>query len=133
MAYLKKIIEQIEKDFKVHVHGTIPLEQQIDSIQFLLPRKDDNYDLLPSILYLASYQDFYNQTLEGTVLYLNCHNVHFNETGLYIYQQLNPMELSNCIQKELLRSHQAKKKREEMFNILHAGYGIKSIINTART
>lgn len=133
MAYLKKIIEQIEKDFKVHVHGTIPLEQQIDSIQFLLPRKDDNYDLLPSILYLASYQDFYNQTLEGTVLYLNCHNVHFNETGLYIYQQLNPMELSNCIQKELLRSHQAKKKREEMFHVLHAGYGIQSIINTART
>ena len=133
MAYLKKIIEQIEKDFKVHVHGSINPEQQIESVQFLILGNDDNYELSPSILYIASYQDFYQQTLDGYVLYLNCHNAHFNETGLYIYQQLNPMELSNCIQKEILRFHQAKLKREEMFHVLHAGYGIQSIINTART
>ncbi len=133
MAYLKKIIEQIEKDFKVHVHGSINPEQQIESVQFLIPGNEDNDELSPSILYIASYQDFYHHTLDGSVLYINCHNAHFNETGLYIYQQLNPLELSNCIQKEILRFHQTKLKREEMFHVLHAGYGIQSIINTART
>ncbi len=133
MAYLKKIIEQIEKDFKINVHGFVKPELQIESVQFLILGNDDNYELSPSVLYIAAYQDFCHHTLDGYVLYLGCRNAHFSETGLYIYQQLNPMEVSNCIQKELLRFHQAKLKREEMFHILHAGYGIQSIIDTART
>lgn len=132
MAYLKKIIEQVEKDFKVHVHGSFNPEQQIESVQFLISGNKDNYEFSPSILYIANDQD-YQYTLDAPVLYINCYNALSNETGLYIHQKLNLLELSNCIQKEILRFHQVKLKREEMFHVLHAGYGIQSIINTART
>lgn len=133
MAYLKKIVEQLEREFKVHIHGSVNLEYPIESVQFLLPGISDTNNLLPSVLYIGNYQDFCNQILDGLVLLLNCRTSHINETGLYIYQQLNPLEVCNCIQQEILRYHQIKLKKEEMFQVLHAGYGIQALINTARS
>lgn len=133
MAYLKNIIQQIEKDFKVHIHGSLSMEQQIESVQFLMPTDCDDLILLQTTLYIGNYQDFCNQIPEGLVLLINCRTSHIFETGLYIYQPLNPLQLCNCIQQEIFRSHQIKIKKEELFHILHAGYGMQAIINSARS
>ncbi|MGB4661465.1 MAG: hypothetical protein WBI07_19995 [Mobilitalea sp.] len=133
MALLKNIMEQIEKTFKVHIHGSLSSELQIDSIQFLLPEENDNSNFLPSTLYIGNYQDFCDQVLEGNILLLNCRTSQINDNGLYIYKQLNPMEVCNCIQKEIYRSYQIKLKTEELFHILHTGYGLQAIIHASRS
>ncbi|WP_168190088.1 hypothetical protein [Caloramator sp. E03] len=132
MAWLAKIIEQIEKNFKVHVHGSIDKNYRIESVQFLIPPNNDNFIPTPNTLYIGNYQDFCNMNLKVPILLLNCQSISANENGLHIYQKLDPMQVCNCIQQEILRSRQNDFKKEEILNILEAGYGIQAIIDTAR-
>lgn len=133
MAWLVKIIEQIEKNFKVHVHGSIDKNYRIESVQFLIPsNNNDNFTLTPNTLYIGNYQDLCSINQKVPILLLNCQSISSNENILYIYQKLDPMQVCNCIQQEILRSRQNDLKKEEILNVLEAGYGIQAIIDTAR-
>lgn len=133
MAYLKKIVEQLETEFNIHVHGNIKEEERIESVQFLTFSENDTLLPEPTTLYIGDYQNYCNVSLDCPILLFNCKYDNVNENVLHIYQPLDPMKVFNCIQKEILHSHQANLKKEEMFDVLQAGYGIQSIINTART
>ena len=133
MAYLSTIVTQIEKEFHVHVHGPVKSSERIESVQFLLPSSLVPFNPMPFTLYVGNYQDFCLHSIDYPALLLNSKTATVNENALHIYKDLNPLEICNCIQRELLRSHQTNLKKEEMFHILQAGHGIQSIINTART
>ncbi|MFA9463053.1 MAG: PucR family transcriptional regulator [Velocimicrobium sp.] len=133
MANLNKIIQRIEETFQIHVHRAINGNKRIENIQYLVTTNIDALQFQPETLYIGNYQDFYNLSLEGCILLLNCRTNSGNENGLYIYQSLDPFAVCNCIQQELFNHHKINMKKEEMFNVLQAGYGIQSIIDTART
>lgn len=133
MAYLNKIIHQIESEFNIHVHGYVKEDQRIESVQFLTFTDSDNFSPDPTTLYIGDYQTNCNVCLDSPVLLYNCKYTDVNENVLHIYQALDPLKISNSIQKEILHSHKVNLKKEEMFHVLQAGYGIQSIINTART
>lgn len=132
MAWLTNIVEKIEKTFMVHVHGSIYKKYRIESVQFLIPSNKNDFIPAPNTLYIGNYQDFCTMSFEVPILLLNCQSIGIHEMGLYIYQKLDPMQVCNCIQEEILRSRQKDLKKEEILNSLEGGYGIQAIINTAR-
>ncbi|WP_099467139.1 PucR family transcriptional regulator [Konateibacter massiliensis] len=132
MAYLENIIQRIETTFQVHVHGNTSDNRQIENVQYLIAKNEELPAFQPETLYIGNYQDFHQYSLEGCILLLNCRISSGNENGLYIYQALDPFLVCNCIQEELFQSHKIQLKKEEMFQVLQAGYGIQSILDTAR-
>lgn len=133
MAYLNKIVTQLEAEFNIHIHGPVKEDQRIESVQFLTFSENDTFAPDSTTLYIGDYHTNCNVSLDCPVLLYNCKYTDVNENVLHIYQALDPLSISNCIQKEILRSHKVSLKKEEMFHVLQAGYGIQSIINTART
>lgn len=133
MAYLEHIIQRIEATFQIHVHGNKTRNLRIENVQYLVGGNENLVFSQPETLYIGNYQEFHSTDLEGCVLLLNCRIDSGNENGLYIYQALNPFDVCNCIQEELFQSHKASLKKEEMFHVLQAGYGLQSLLDTART
>ncbi|MDF2871661.1 MAG: putative transcriptional regulator, PucR family [Anaerocolumna sp.] len=133
MAALESIIKRIEDTFQVHIHGNTLENRRIETLQYLLPSCEIPSVFQPETLYIGNYTDLYEESLDGCILLLNCRTNSGNEKGLYIYQSLDPLLLCNCIQEELFQSHKGNLKKEEMFQVLQAGYGVQSLLDTART
>lgn len=133
MACLKNLIQKIQDTFQVHVRGPIFSDQRIESVQYLLPSPGSIHSLTPDILYLGTYEDFQFLTPEGCVLLLNCPPDSGNENGLYIDQDLDRFAVFNCIQQELYDSRKADLRKEDVFQVLQAGYGYQSMLDTARS
>lgn len=133
MAYLKNIIRKIEKTFGVHIHGISYDDIQIENVQYLFPSDIDHITFQAETLYVGKYMDFHHVSLECNLLLIDCRTDNGSESSMYIYQNLDPFRVCNCIQQELFDCHKANLKKEEMFHVLQAGYGIQSILDTART
>ncbi|MDK2808595.1 MAG: hypothetical protein PWP24_1331 [Clostridiales bacterium] len=133
MTKLANIIQRIEADFEIHIHGFKSGDISIESCQFLTKEISDTLDLDPLTLYLGNYPDLCKLSLDGNVLLLNSKRREGQERGLYIYQALDPLLVFNCIQQELYKNMQANLKKEEMFHAIQANYGIQSILDIART
>lgn len=133
MAYLKHIIDRIEATFHIHVHGNKSRHLRIENVQYLVEGDHHMIDLQPDTLYIGNYSDFHSNVPDGCVLFLNSCVDSGAENGLYIYQALNPYAVCNCIQEEMFQSHKVNLKKDELFQVLQAGYGLQSLLDTART
>lgn len=133
MAYLGAIISQLEKQFKLHVHGSADRKKQIEGIKFLTDSSSDAAELDSRLLYMGNYSDYYDVRFDGNVLLLNCKIMDMGENCLCIYQNPDIGEVFNVIQDEIMRYHFLKIKREELFHSLHSGNGIQGIVNVAYT
>lgn len=133
MAYLKQIVNRIESEFQLHVHGAVLEDEIIENIQFLTGDGNECFCPQGETLYIGDYRDCCDGDMEGTVILLNCKTLDVGDFVLHIYQDLNPFLLCNCIQDELQKGRRLKLKKEELFYVLQAGYGIQSILDTARS
>lgn len=133
MAYLKNIVKKIQDTFQVHIHGPVFSDGRIESVHYLLPPYDDQLQLDPDTLYIGNYEDFHPLISDGRVLLLGCCVDKGNTNGLYINQALDPFAVLNCIQQELYDCRKADLKRDEVFQVLQAGYGYQSMLDTARS
>ena len=133
MACLINIINKIQDTFQVHVHGPIYSDRRVESVHYLLPPYDDQLQLDPNTLYLGINEEFHSLSSEGCVLLVGCCMDGKNENGMYIYQELDPFAVLNCIQRELYDCRKADLKRDEVFQVLEAGYGFQSMLDTARS
>lgn len=133
MASLKKIIKNLESEFSINVHGKINKDVKIENVQYIFSHNIDSFIPDEKTIYVGNYQDLCLDNLDGIILLLNCRTNTINENGLHIYQDLNPLSVCNSIQNEIYKSHHINMKKEEIFQLLHAGYGMQSIIDSART
>lgn len=133
MAQLKNIIKALEQTFKVHVHGSFSTQVQIENVQYLLASQAESLQFQKETLYIGNYKELHSYDMDACVLLLGSSTSSGNENGMYIYHALDPFLVCNCIQQELFLHHQVNLKKEEMFQVLQAGYGIQSILDTARS
>lgn len=133
MACLKNIVQKIQDEFQVNIHGSIFSERRIESVHYLLPPYDDQLQLDPDTLYIGNYEDFHTLNSEGCVLLLGCCTDNGNANELYVNQALDPFAVLNCIQQELYDCRKADRKIDEVFQVLQAGYGYQSMLDTARS
>ncbi|KAB1438430.1 PucR family transcriptional regulator [Candidatus Galacturonibacter soehngenii] len=133
MAYLEHIIQRLETTFHIQVHGNSTRHLRIENVQFLVAEDENSIHFQPETLYIGNYQEFHSTKQNGCILLLNSCMDSQAENGLYIYQDLNPFAVCNCIQEELFQSHKANLKKDEMLHVLQAGYGLQSLLDTART
>lgn len=133
MACLETIIRNIQDTFQIHVHGPVFSDQRIESVYYLLPPHDDQLPLDPHTLYIGNYKDFPPPIPDGCILLLNCCGGCKDLSQLYINEDLDSFAVLNCIQQELYASRKADLKIDEVFQVLQAGYGYQSMLDTARS
>ncbi len=133
MACLNNIIQKIQDTFQVHVHGPIFSSQRIESVYYLLPSHDGRLQPDPDTLYIGTYPDHQPLISDGCILLLNCCSNEENTNILTIKENLDSFAVLNCIQQELYDSRKADLKRDEVLQVLQAGYGYQSMLDTAMT
>ncbi len=131
MACLKNIIQKIQDTFQVHVHGPIFSNRRIESVYYLLPPHNDQLQPDPDTLYIGTYQDLHPLIPDGSILLLNCCSNEENTNRLTINENLDSFAVLNCIQQELYDCRKADLKRDEVLQVLQAGYGYQSMLDTA--
>ncbi|SHJ42884.1 PucR family transcriptional regulator [Parasporobacterium paucivorans] len=132
MVPLGKIIQILEKNFQVRVEGSCDGEEKIATVQFLTPPNNDVRIYQPYVLYLAVTTDF-NLPDESVVLLIDAALVSPRKNTLSINRPLNPLDVHNVINMEIINSISIDKEKEEMFSILQSGGGIKSILEVAHS
>lgn len=131
MAYLSDIIKIIEKKCKVKVMGSCQNNHLIEGIRFL-NRNDVNIGhLSPGILYLADYEIYGREELYGDVFYTGTGDSLPSSDSIYIVEKTDLIELYNIMEEAILAYKGIEKQKQNLFSILHNGYGIDSLLQTA--
>lgn len=135
MAYLGAIIRQLEETFHIKVNGDYEASCPIDGAEFLTDRFHKDSMFHPATLYLCYFSELPKYKINANLLLIGCPSDSANAANgcLAVTEQLNPIDVFNTIEEEIMRYHRQKVKREEMFNALYSGNGIQGILNTAYT
>ena len=133
MANLQEIITRIETEFNLKIYGSYDRDQQIENVQYLtstlpIASLSDHFTL-----YIGDIQEQKQGPDAATLLLVGCNVQEPPSRGLYLCQQVSLYAVGNCILQMIFQDHQQKIKKEEIFQILHSGYGIQSMIDSART
>lgn len=132
MARLKNILNQLKIEFSIYIEDHTDQDIRIENVQYLIPGTVKSVVLEPMTLYIGEYEEFSPRLPEGVFLYLNApSDVPLGGQAAYIHHLPDIPALLNTIWNLLYRGHLAGIQKEEMFQILHAGYGVQSILDTA--
>ncbi|MGL5435302.1 MAG: PucR family transcriptional regulator [Lachnospiraceae bacterium] len=132
MAYLKSIIKHLKINFSIYIEDVLNEDIRIENTQYLIPGTVNSVILQPLTLYIGDYQEFSSLSPDGAFLFLDTPpDVLPAVHAAYIHHSMDIPALLNAVQNLLYQSHLANMRKEEMFQILHAGYGVQSILDTA--
>lgn len=133
MAYLKNILKHLKIEFSIYIEDYLDQDIRIENVQYLIPGTVRSVALQPMTLYIGDFAEFSPLIQEGIFLYLDAPaDVPMVSHAAYIHHSPDVPALLNAIQNLLYKSHLSNMQKEEMFQILHAGYGVQSILDTAR-
>ncbi|MFV0466211.1 MAG: PucR family transcriptional regulator [Lachnospiraceae bacterium] len=130
-----QLIRHLEQIYDIEVFSTLPEDLRIDSILFY---SDDHLIIQKNTLYLAQDTAFAEQTIpeeRKELPLLLCGGSEPSELHianfLHISSPVPLTALYNSIQELLYEILQANLKKEELFHILQAGYGLQVLLDTA--
>ena len=131
MAYISDIVSSIEKRYSLKVLGNFQCRHSVDGIRFLDKNDANIGHLSPGILYLADYRIYGNADLYGDILFTGTEgNVPVSDS-LYIEEALDMIDLYNHMEDVILSYKGIETQKRNLFSILHNGYGIDSLLQTA--
>ena len=131
MAYISDIINAIEKKYEIIVHGNAPKRHSVDGLRFLNQNDVIIEHLSPNILYLACYKDYGNSDVFGDVLFIGTGDRVPSSDSFYINEELDILELYNLMEDVILSYQRIDIQKQSLFSILHNGYGIEALLQTA--
>lgn len=132
MALLKSIIKHLETEFSLSIIQNLDEDVRIENVQYLLTDTAASITYEDLTLYVGDYARFTHASSDGFFLLFNVPaGLSALPNCLLITQAIDPFAFCNSIQNTLFASHQANMRKEEMFHILQAGYGIQAILDTA--
>lgn len=133
MAYLKSILKHLTMDFSVYIKDDLEEDIRIENVQYLIPGTAGSVRIVPDTLYVGDYKEFSHLSPEGTFLFFNA-PAEVPRAGHAAYIQHTPdiQAVLNTVQNLLYESHQANMRKEELFQILHGGYGVQAILDMAQ-
>lgn len=134
MAYFRSIIQHLEIDFSIYIEEHLQTNIRIENVQYLIPGTVASVVLHPFTLYVGNYQEFSALNNDAALLFYGVPvGLSPSADTAYIHHPINPQRLINSIQNALYKSHQAAIRKEEMFHILQAGYGVQAILDSAHS
>ncbi|SEL26976.1 PucR C-terminal helix-turn-helix domain-containing protein [Butyrivibrio sp. ob235] len=131
MAYISDILDAIEKKYDLKVHGNYQKRHSIDGIRFFNENDANIEHLMPNILYLADYKTFGKAEVYGDILFIGTGQNTPASDSLYIEEELNILELYNLMEDVILAYQNIDVQKRSLFSILHNGYGIDALLQTA--
>ncbi len=131
MAYLLDIIDTVEKKFHLEIHGKAQNRRTIDGIHFFNENDANIEHLSPNILYLAEFDRFGSSEVYGDVLFVGAHGSTPASDSIYIDEDMDLIELYNTCEDVILSYRRTDLEKQQLFNILHNGYGLETLLKTA--
>lgn len=134
MAILGNIIKSLEKNLNINIHGGYDANKHIEAVSFLTKKNIKTLDLTDDVLYLGYYTEFKDIKIKRNIILLD-NGVEQNLSNysgfMIIRSTIDIFDLSNEIEKEIIRYQKMKYKREILFEALYSGNGISGLLNTA--
>ena len=131
MAYISDIVNIIERKYSTKVHGNSQNRQSIDGMRFFNENDANIEHLSPNILYLADYSKYGKLEVYGDILFVGAGKKQPVSDALYIEEKLDMMDLYNTIEDVIISNNQLNMKRHALFNVLHSGHGLESLLKAA--
>ncbi|MCR5777935.1 MAG: helix-turn-helix domain-containing protein [Lachnospiraceae bacterium] len=131
MAYLSDIISILEKKYNLVIHGKKQNRRTIDGIHFFNDNDANIEHLSPNILYLADFDRYGASEVYGDVLFLGSHGCVPSSDSLYIDEKIDLIDFYNTCEDVILSYHRTDLEKQQLFNILHNGYGLETLLKTA--
>ncbi len=131
MAYIHDIVDVIEKKYGLIVHGDAQKRQSIDGMRFFNENDANIEHLSPNVLYLADFSKYGQLEVYGDILYVGAGKEQPGSDALYIEENLDMIDLYNTIEDVIISNHQIYLKKQTLFNVLHSGHGLDSLLKTA--
>ena len=131
MAYVSDIVTAIEKKFGIIVEGNYAKRHSTDGIRFLNDTDAAIGHLNPNVLYLAKYDSYGKTDVYGDIIFVGTGNEEPVSDSIFIRESLDLIELYNLIEDVVLSYQRIDMQKQNLFSILHKGYGIDSLLKTA--
>lgn len=131
MAYISDIIAAIEKKYGIVVEGNYGKRHTADGIRFLNDTDAAIGHLNPNVLYLAKYDSYGKADVYGDIIFVGTGNEEPVSDCIFIRESIDLIELYNLIEDVVLSYQRIDVQKQNLFSILHKGYGIGSLLQTA--
>ena len=131
MAFLGKIIEKIQNELKVEIHGNFSENKFIDGVKLIGENGLREKTQCPDILYIGAYEDCRFLDIKESLLMYNAPIINTKLNKLFIKENVPIIDLINAVETETCQYRRMKYKREILFESLYSGYGIEGLLNIA--
>lgn len=128
MISLTKILKSIEEEYNVIVKMGAHSDCLVNQVLFWETHLANND---PNTLYLTHYREDFTVELPGVVLFVDVPQNAEIKQHLYIMSPIKLFSLFNTVQNVIHKQLAVNIKKEELFEVLKIGYGIKSLIKIA--